>query len=400
MDENRLHRLLNQYFSNTIGKEDCELLLKYVDEGEPSKVSDAIDRVLESKESSVGFGTDRKQHVYDRLMSEIHGRQTTIIHTTRQSRYRTSFWLRIAAFLVATISVGILLYEYTRQPATPSAFAPPATPGDIALPERNQAILTLADGRRIVLDDSLNGIVAQESGVRITKQADGSVRYEAVDAERDAGNTHYNTFSTPKGHTYQLRLPDGTTVWLNTASSIRYPVAFTERERVVSLTGEAYFDVAHDASKPFNVLANGSTVQVLGTQFNVSAYPEDRQVTATLVTGAVNISKANNLVSLQPGQQAVVDGLSNAIHRSRADIRAALAWKEGYFRFDDESVEDIIDKISRWYDIDAVEYQGHFTERFSGTFRRSKHVSQLFSNLEKLAPIRFEVNERRVIIMK
>lgn len=400
MDENKLHSLLNQYFSSTISREDCELLLKYVDDGEPSIVSDAIDRVLETDGPMVAFYADRKQYVYDRLATDIHQRQSTADQIVPLNRSNGLPWIRIAALLTVVVSLGFLLYKYANQPDTLSVNAPSETPNDIVLPEHNQATLTLADGSSIVLDDSRDGILALESGVKITRQADGSVLYEASEAQIAQGATKYNTFSTPKGHTYQLLLPDGTKVWLNTASSIRFPVAFTDRERVVSLTGEAYFDVAHDHSKPFNVLANGSMIQVLGTQFNVSAYPDEQQVTATLVEGAVNVFKADNMVSLTPGQQAVVDGRSNAIRQSRADVSAAVAWKDGYFRFNDESVEDIINKISRWYDIDAVEYQGHFNERFTGTFRRSKHVSQLFSNLEKLAPIRFEVNERRVIIMK
>ncbi len=400
MDNNRLQQLLTQYFDNTITKEDCEDLLKQLDEGNPSTISAAIDQALTTDKAGVrAFSPDRQKHVYNRLISEIHERRTTTTPQVPSRKPGIIPWVKVAALLVAAVSIGIILYN-NKQPEgnTPQIIAEQGN--SITLPEQNQAILTLADGSNIVLNDSLDGILARELGVEIRKAEDGSILYETKRANSANGVLSYNTFSTPKGSTYQILLPDGTKVWLNTASSIRYPVTFAGTERHVSLTGEAYFEVAHDASKPFAVDANGSTIRVLGTHFNISAYSDEHQTTTTLVAGAVNVSKNGNTVTLKPNQRAVVDGTTGRIHQSAADVRSALAWKNGYFRFDNESIEDIVEKISRWYDIEAVEYQGQFNDRFTGTFQRSKNVSQLFSNLGKLAPIRFEIKERRVVIMK
>lgn len=400
MDNTRLQQLLTQYFENAITKVDCEELLAYLDEGDPSAISGAIDQVLQkSTLKAMRFDPGKKTGVYNRLVAEIHQRQTTASQQVPPRKLSIAPWMKVAALLVAATSIGILLYN-TRNADSPAQTIVSETKNDITLPEYNEATLTLADGSTIVLNDSSGGILAQELGVVISKADDGSIFYEAKQANAVEGTTNYNTFSTPKGSSYRILLPDGTKVWLNTASSIRYPLVFPGNERNVLLRGEAYFEVAPDASKPFKVTANGSVIQVLGTHFNVSAYADEQQTTTTLVEGAVNVSKNGNTVTLKPNQQAVVDELTGAIQQSAANVRSAIAWKDGYFRFDDDSIEELIDKVSRWYDIEAVEYQGEFSERFSGTFQRSKNVSQLFNNLEKLAPIQFEIKERRVVIMK
>ena len=400
MDNIRLQYLLTQYFDNTISRGDCDELLRYLDEGEPSIVSAAIDQVVKADKPTTIFYRERQKYVYGQLVSKIHQQQASMPEVKQLRRFHIAPWIKVAVLLVTVISIGILLYYNNRQPnqADPSiAFE---KSNDILLPDYNQAILTLADGRTIVLSDSLEGILAQESGVIIRQLEDGSILYEAEQMATINGETKYNMFSTPKGHTYQLLLPDGTKVWLNTASSIRYPVTFSKQERAVNLTGEAYFEVAHDASKPFKVVANGSTVQVLGTQFNVSAYEDEGAVTTTLLEGAVNVSKDGREVTLKPVEQAIVDGQTGEISQSQADLRLVIAWKNGYFRFNNESIEHIISKISRWYDIQDVTYQEQIEDRFTGTFQRSKGVSQLFDHLEKLAPVRFEIDERRVTVMR
>lgn len=401
MDNNRLQQLLTRYFENTITRVDCEEMLAYLDEGDPLTISSAIDRVLEGNSSNnvLPVDFDKKEDVFNRLITEIHQSQAMTNEPFPSHKFSIVPWLKIAALLVAVTLVGILLYNNR-----PSGFSMPPIVSenrdDISLPEHSEATLTLADGRTIILDNASDGVLAKELGVEIRKADDGTISYEVRQANIAEGGFNYNTFSTPKGSAHRMLLPDGTKVWLNTASSIRYPVVFTGNERNVLLRGEAYFEVAPDTSKPFKVEANGSMIQVLGTHFNVSAYADEHQTTTTLVEGAVNVSSNGNSVTLKPNQQAVVDASTGTIRRSAADIRSAIAWKDGYFRFEDDSIEEIIYKISRWYDIEAVEYQGVLNERFSGTFQRSKNVSQLFRNLEMLAPIRFEIKERRVVIMK
>ncbi|RQP12913.1 MAG: DUF4974 domain-containing protein [Parapedobacter sp.] len=368
-----------------------------MDEGDPSATSAAIDQVLKADEHHAEFDPGRKKRVYDQLISEIHERQATSQPLSSPKQNRIS-WVKMVALWAVVTSIGFFLY-HIKQPDAGNILTTAASRDSIVLPDHNQAILTLADGRTIVLSDSLDGVLAYEAGVEIRKVEDGSIFYETTEASLN-GPLKYNTFSTPKGSMYQILLPDGTKVWLNTASSIRYPLVFSEKERNVFLTGEAYFEVAHDTSKPFSVNANGSVIKVLGTHFNVSAYADERWTTTTLVEGAVNVSKNGKAVTLKAGQQATVDRSTGTILQSDADVRSAMAWKNGYFRFDSESINDIIEKISRWYDIENVEYRGQFDDKFTGTFHRSKNIAQLFDNLEKIAPIRFEIKERRVVIMK
>ncbi len=401
MDEPRLLLLLKQYFDNTITRDDCEELLKYLDEGKPTMISAAIDEVLKAEKTPPTFSTQQKETVYRELAKKMQQRETDIPQPSLSPRRPIAplRWIGIAASVMLILSVGLVRYFHPSGSEN-SAMSSKEITNDILLPDDNQAILTLADGRSIVLGDAKEGLLAQEFGVQIKKTADGSILYEASNTRKSTDAPAYNTFSTPKGHMYRLKLPDGTNVWLNTASSLRYPVAFTEKERKVALSGEAFFEVEKDADRPFIVEANGSTIRVLGTHFNLSAYSDEPRTTTTVVEGAVNVSKNGKSVALKPGQQAVVDDMTGTIRQSQVDVRWVIAWKNGYFRFDDESVADIINKISRWYAIDTVEYRGQINDRFTGTFQRSKQVSQLFSNLEKLAPITFEIKERRVIIMK
>jgi len=404
MDNSRLQYLLTQYFDNTITRADCMELLRYLDHADPKVVQPFIDAALKAKRPEATFASVQQKRTYGQILSNIkqlQGEPDPEMESTANRPIWNKRWLQIAAGLLIVFSVAAVIYRTslrTQQQPNHSA-------SDILLPDGQRAILTLADGRSIVVDDASDTLLAEEMGVKITKDADGSVLYTALSIPLTQGETafkknQFNTFSTPKGHSHRLVLPDGTGVWLNTSSSIRFPPVFTGSKRTVELTGEAYFEVAHDETRPFEVHAEGSTVRVLGTHFNVSAYVDDRQVTTTLIEGKVNVSKNGKEVTLQPGQRAVVDGITGAISQSQADTRAALAWRNGYFRFDNEPIEDIMKKISKWYDIEAIEYQGQFIDRFTGTFQRSKGASQLFNHLEKLAPIRFKIKERRVIVMK
>ncbi len=329
---------------------------------------------------------------------EAHGLDNlqTAQHPTRHL-YIRSRWSSYAA--AAILVLATLWFFNHKSQDKPTPVTVQGQPNNILLPDYNSALLTLADGREIVLNEKNKGLLAQETGVKITQSADGSLLYEAVRGEKSDKVT-YNTFKTPRGNTYQILLPDGTKVWLNAASTLRYPVAFTGNERRVTLNGEAYFEVAHNPQQPFYVDAGGSTIRVLGTHFNVYAYENEQQLKATLVEGAVNLSKDGQTVLLKPNQQATIDKSTGKIIRTEIDVWNALAWKNGYFRFEKASLEDIFTAISRWYDIESVEYQGKFDNRFTGTFQRSKNVSELFRYLEKLAPIHFEIKERRVVVMK
>lgn len=312
---------------------------------------------------------------------------------------KTVTWLRWTSYAAAAVLLLTFWYFKDSHRNDTTIQVTDHDTKDILLPDYNSAVLTLADGRQISLDEQSTGLALEESGVRITQTADGALIYE-VSQPTKSDETAFNTFATPRGNTYSILLPDGTKVWLNASSSIRYPINFPATERRVSLSGEAYFEVSHNPDRPFYVDVQENTIQVLGTAFNVSAYKNENQVKTTLVEGSVQVSNGKHSLSLLPNQQATIHLSTQEITRSEVDTWSALAWKNGYFRFERASLEDIFVIISRWYGIQEVQYEGDFDNRFTGTFQRSKNISELFRYLEKIAPIRFEIEEGRVSVMK
>lgn len=411
MDRKRLKQLLTEYFGNTISREACMELLDYLENGPPEQVDEVVDEVLamHSLPAVPSFEKERREALFGHLMEEVRRSGSNPFSSGMQSgqmqpvpERSARYWRRVAAVvLLALTTGGLVYYMTTRWPAAVSQKKEIAAgTADILLPDSSRAMLTFDGGRTIELSAGQRGITVGE-GIRYY---DGSLvegRGEAAPGGvSGSASIHMYRLATPRGSTYQLTLPDGTRVWLNATSSIRYPGTFQEGQRLVSVEGEAYFEVAHDPHRPFLVQAGGSTVRVLGTHFNISAFGDDRRITTTLVQGSVSVTKNGQTVRLRPGQQAVVDRRTGAIQQLPADIRGALAWKDGYFRFEDEPLPEILAKVSRWYDIGEISYEGVFDERFTGTFRRSKRVSQLFGHLEKLAPVRFEIHERRVKVMR
>ncbi|WCT10682.1 FecR family protein [Mucilaginibacter jinjuensis] len=265
----------------------------------------------------------------------------------------------------------------------------------------NKAILTLANGKQIVLTDAKNGELANESTIVINKTGRGVVRYDGTSA---GGELTYNTMSTPRGGQYTLILSDGTKVFMNAASSLKYPTSFSGNERKVELKGEAYFEVAHNKKMPFRVETPSHQVEVLGTHFNVNAYDDEPAAKTTLLEGSVKINKTvdGKVINdagykiLRPGEQATVKA---DIQVANADVDEAIAWKNGVFVFNDEKIESIMRKISRWYNVD-VDYKGKITsEGFGGTVSRSKDISTILHVLEETGGVHFKVEGRRVTVM-
>lgn len=286
-------------------------------------------------------------------------------------------WPRIAAAasIILCLSIGgyLLLHKQPSQRITQSQIH------DIP-PGSNKAILTLANGRKIVLTDAKNSKVAEEENTTIIKKNNGEVAYTKNSAAVRAVLA-YNTLTTPRGGKFELTLSDGTQVTLNAASSIRYPVNFVGNERRVEITGEAYFEVAHNRAKPFFVSAKGQTVQVLGTHFNINAYDDEPSIKTTLLEGSIKISEPGQSALLKPGQQAQI-GITGTIKViDGVDIEEAIAWKNGMFKFNHADIKTVMRQLSRWYDVD-VEYEGKMSEReFSGKLFRNVNASQVLDIL-------------------
>jgi len=210
----------------------------------------------------------------------------------------------------------------------------------------------------------------------------------------------FNTISTPVGGQYTVVLPDGSKVWLNAASSLKFPTAFTGTERRVELTGEGYFEVAKNKHMPFKVNFNREEVEVLGTHFNISAYPDEAVTRTTLLEGSVRISKNNIKKILVPGQQAISSMQTGGFNIAEVNTDEAIAWKNGLFLFHNENIRSIMKKIARWYNVD-VNYQGSFTnQEYGGRISQSKNLSEILKNLELTGTIHFKIEGRRVTVME
>jgi ferric-dicitrate binding protein FerR (iron transport regulator) len=265
------------------------------------------------------------------------------------------------------------------------------------LPGGNRAILTLANGTAIVLDSAGNGELARQGSTRIVKLDNGQLAYHTK-GNQDA-EVMYNTMTTPRGGQYKLILPDGTAVWLNAASSIRYPTAFTGKQRQVDITGEAYFEVAPDKAMPFIVMVNKTQkIEVLGTHFNVNAYDDETSINTTLLEGSVKVVQGDRDRILAPGQQAQVDKKGGFSVIPNANTEAAVAWKNGVFLFDHSNVQSVMRQLARWFDME-VEYRGQPTsDLFGGDIRRSLPLTKVFHFLEK-SQVHFSIEGKKIIVM-
>lgn len=309
-------------------------------------------------------------------------------------------WLKVAAAVVGLLLISTVLYYLLQPSDTEINENQEMITGTIQndlLPGGNKAILTLSDGTMIILDSADNGSLAMQGNTNVMKLDDGQLAYDINSYEPDAGKTLYNTISTPRGGQYKIILPDGSKVWLNAASSLKFPAAFTGNERMVELTGEGYFEVAKDEAKPFKVTTNGVVVEALGTQFNVNVYEDETKKSTTLVEGKVQVSNENDIVVLTPGEQAEVDDEGKIKTIMGVDVAEISAWKNGLFLFDNVDIETIMRQVSRWYDVD-IKYEGKVPVKFSATIERNVPVSKLLRLLQLTSRVKFKVEKNEITV--
>ncbi|MGN6417345.1 MAG: FecR family protein [Pseudobacter sp.] len=353
----------------------------------------AVREQLESTDfTDLSEGMDIEQQFREVLQKARAGSEALNAHPAEVKRTGFLFRWVAAASVLAVLAGAAFWWKLSDRQEQVSV----VTPSDIA-PGTSGAILTLADGSRVVLDSLGNGLVATQSGTKVELE-DGRLTY--LPTASGEGAPAYNTMSTPKGRQFQLKLPDGTSVWLNAASSIQYPIAFTNGERRVLVTGEAYFEVAQDARKPFIVEVNNLTeVEVLGTHFNVNGYMDEGATIATLLQGAVKVTPVNEGISaekgqarrhagqvLRPGQQGIVKSSGNHAQLlvQNADIEKVMAWKNGYFNFEGANIREVMKQLERWYDIKVVYENGVPDVMFFGEMSRNVNLAELISALQEM----------------
>lgn len=306
-------------------------------------------------------------------------------------------WLKYtsAAAVVLVISIGsyFLLNPEAKETKNTESIAK-RYKNDVK-PGGNKAVLTLADGRKVVLDDAETGILAKEGEASIKKSAEGSLVYQNNNTLGKTAVT--NKLDIPAGGQYRLTLPDGTKVWLNSSSSLTYPTAFTGSKRKVSLSGEAYFEVAKDKHHPFIVETSKQTTEVLGTHFNINAYPTETKTKTTLLEGSVKVIYQSKDYLLKPGQQAAI---GTTLSIAQVNTEEVIDWKNGVFNFNDKDLRSIMHLLERWYDIEVV-YEGAVKNiGFGAEISRKKSLAQVLTVLEKTGDVKFKIQGRRVTVME
>lgn len=389
MELQELQRLISKYNNNTATTEERALVEKWYD-GIEGDDADLTEKDL----------AGAKQEIHARLNAFIEKGTSTaepIVLNRKNSFARYGVWFAAAMLLLA---IGVSFYFYKQNTVQQNAEIKPTQllKNDIA-PGGNQAVLTLADGSKIVMSKKDNGRIATQGNTQIEKADDGQLIYDAsAPAAIPLAEVKYNLFSTPRGGKYEIVLSDGTKVYLNAASSIRYPTAFVGKERNVELTGEAYFEVAKNKDMPFKVSCAGQEVKVLGTHFNINAYSNEPSVKTTLLEGSVQISKGTNHELLRPGEQALIaNGGSDIVINKNINVDEVVAWKNGLFQFDAADVSTIMRQISRWYDVD-VEFVGDVPGgTFHGKIPRNVNASQVLQILEQ-SGIKLKIEGRKIIV--
>lgn len=344
---------------------------------------------------------ERQQQVIDTVYARLSSAIPALHFNKPVHRMRP--WVKYAAaacLLVLTGALGHLLFRAgdRQKDIAPAVFN--VVPGNTS-----KAVLTLANGTTIVLDSAANGQLARQAGATVSKPEEGHVSYQEADGWAIAGQAaEYNTIHTPNGGEYKVMLSDGTAVWLNAASTITFPVVFTGNERAVSISGEAYFEVARNPHKPFKVEANGAVVEVLGTHFNVSAYPADAVHHATLLEGKIRLLKGTESVLLKPGQQARFGENVPAISVTAPEnAEDAVAWKSGIFNFNNLDLATVMNQVSRWYNVDVRYESGKPQASIVGVMNRSTDLATVLKSLELTSGVHFSLEkgpERGTIIVR
>ncbi|HEY6900969.1 MAG TPA: FecR domain-containing protein [Puia sp.] len=396
MPKKSLEELIEGYLNNNLTNEELSLFIQLLREDKiDPQLREYVDRLLAAS-ASVGTTGDAEK---DLIFQQIVG--APVIPIRRRARvYRLTGVAASVIFLLAAVG-GWLYWRKTPVPSVPAAPIAAAPAKKDVAPGGTKATLLLADGSVVALDDAKNGELARQGGSQVVK-INGKLAYTPSAANN--AEVLYNTISTPRGGQYQVELADGTKVWLNAASSLHFPTAFTGKERSVEITGEAYLEVARNKNQPFVVVVNGSRIEVLGTSFNVSAYEDEKQLTTTLLEGSVKFVSGSNETLLAPGQQS---RLSNGRVRrlDNVDVSAVVAWKNGMFHFEDATMETVMKQLARWYDVDLVyeDSKPNFQNKRMGDvlqaeIPRDTKLSDVLKALEIACKAKFQIEDKKIII--
>ncbi len=351
------------------------------------------DEVVEIPHPDDGIEEKIRVRMYDKLRTEIGDQAPVQDHHRRWGRL-----LAAAVFTGIVVCTGLYLFIKDRasKEVSTANTVRAKVKNDID-PGGDKATLTLADGTVVPLDSSSRGTLMRQGSTKLVFLDSGRLAYK--EQTKNASEILYNTIHTPRGGQYQLILADGSKVWLNASSSLRFPTTFTGSERNVVLTGEAYFEIAGNKNRPFHVTTGNMQVEVLGTQFNVMAYNNENAVKTTLLEGSVKVSTSNTKTLLKPGQQAAMDNRTSQIKVDEPDVDDAIAWKNGLFQFNGDDVGTVMRQLERWYDLEIV-YEGKVPGwQFTGSIRRDVPLSKVLKMFE-INDLHFKAEGRKITVLQ
>ncbi|MBX3255992.1 MAG: FecR domain-containing protein [Chitinophagaceae bacterium] len=370
---NRLKELFERFLDRNISPdEEKELMGMALESGLQDELRQVINDAWQHTGEDEDITDVKAGELMQRIFSENPESDNKLVPIHKRTRWRS---IAAAAAIVIAIGAGAY-YAITHKPGKPAeTVIVPEPPEDIKSPQTNRATITMAGGKTVYLDSAVNGTLAVQGKMQVIRLDDGQIAYRG-----SAKELIYNTLTNPRGSkVINMTLSDGSQVWLNAGSSVTYPVAFIGNERKVSVTGEAYFEVAHDVTKPFIVSKGDLQVQVLGTRFNINAYDDENDTRITLLQGSVKVNNGKKESMLQPGQQAQVTSAIKII--SNTDVDQVMAWKNGLFVFDRAGIQDVMRQLARWYDLD-VHYAGDVPKgKFKGEISRDLSLSQVLNGL-------------------
>jgi len=399
MQNDTIRYLIAQYVNGELTPAQQEELLQLLGTENETELINTLRSMMEAEsEHAIAIAPETLQHSLQQVLSA--DKATTPERGRVKTIYR--YWGWAAAAVCIIIAGAIAVFVSNKKNATPETVQNVPDKSDVQ-PGGNKAILTLANGQHIVLDSAANGTLAQQGSAQVVKEA-GELKYEAG-SSGEKPEIAYNILSTPKGGQYRLVLPDGSKVWLNAASSIRYPATFASNERSVHITGEAYFEVTKNKSKPFRVHFGNGVVEVLGTHFNVNAYNDEDIIKTTLLEGSVKVrsdigNQQSDSLILQPGQQ---DIFYPYVHVSRIkkdiDTEETVAWINDLFIFRDQDLESIMRQISRWYDVQVTYDKNVKNEKIVATISRNVPLSKVLHLLELTGTVHFKMDGKKIVVL-
>lgn len=389
--------LLWKFIDGTITEPECHALSAYLQSSETENNPEfeaVLRKVYLNAAEAPAMPEEASKRVLQRLMRSIQQQLKEKYPVADSPVHRVHFmrqaWFRYASAAVLVITFSIFAWMILKPADQQQTSSNTTTPVPVIPAGTDKAVLQLADGKTIQLDSSAGQII-HDGNLNVNNNS-GKLNYEGVSSK-----VEWHTLSTPRGGQYNLRLPDGTEVWLNAASSITFPNSFTGNEREVKITGEVYFEVAQQKSQPFKVDIDGrASVEVLGTHFNINAYTDEPYIATTLTEGAVKMTDRKQSAVLSPGQQARINTKGMNVLKN-ADTDLVLAWKNGLFRFEAASIEEVLRQFARWYNVEIVMEQNDPDILFSGEVNRNLTLMQALTVLEKMG-VRFSLRGRHLTV--